>query len=948
MKKLLLLFFIALSAQLSFAQLNVTYISDYGYSQNLNDIWGYAAPDGTEYALVGVRNGFSILSLADPANPFEVAFIPGGATTWRDIKTWGETAYVTCDSCDDGLLVVDLSDLPNSAPSYFVTDVPGLGTLGACHNIYIDEFGYAYLAGCSLNNGGMIYFDCFSTPGTPNYVDLAPNVYAHDVYVRNNKMYASEIYDGQFTIYDVSDKNNTIALGSQTTEFNFTHNAWLSDDGNFLFTTDEQGNAPVGSYDVSDPSNILEMDQFRPIETLGEGVIPHNVHVWNDYIITSYYTDGCIIVDGSRPDNLIEVGNFDTFIPTSTGFDGAWGAYPFLPSGLVLISDIGNGCYILQPNYVRACWLEGFITDGVTGLPIPGATVDIQSTQPNMGASDATGEYKTGQALNGSFEVIYAAPGYISQTITVELENGVLTMQDVQLLPESSNAVSGQIVLVANGNPVDGAMVNMVSDQFFFETTTDLNGNFSFPAVFSGTYQVYAGGWGYHTAVVNQTINETVNNIVVELEEGYSDNFAMDLGWTIVDQAGSGTWELGTPNGTTFQGSPSNPGVDNANDVGTQCYVTGNGGGDAGTDDVDDGVTILTSPVMDLSDYETAQLSYDKWFFNDGGQGNPNDNLLITVSNGNTIVELEDITNSNSSWSNSTFILNDFITLTDNMQVSFETSDSNNSGHLVEAAVDVFNVTELNQVTAPEIAFNITEGCSPLEVTFEGISDIATSFSWSFPGGNPSTSTAQNPTVTFSTPGTFDVSLAIDSPNGSSFAMEENLIVVNGPPVADFSYSISGGNVNFNNTSEGATAYSWEFGDAAGSTSNDASPSFFYPVAGTYEIVLFVSNECGGGVIMETIEINVTSTFDLENTVSLNATPNPFTTALMVDYDYSQMNASVAVLNVFNVVGQKIEQVNINDNKGQVQIGDNLNPGVYFLQLEIDGKVNRSMKLIKQ
>ena len=118
--------------------------------------------------------------------------------------------------------------------------------------------------------------------------------------------------------------------------------------------------------------NIQELDQFKPLITENQGVIPHNVHVWNDWLIISYYTDGCIIVDGSRPDNLIEVGNFDTYIPTTTGFSGAWGAYPFLPSQTVLVSDRGNGCYILEPTYVRACWLEGKVTDADTGDPING------------------------------------------------------------------------------------------------------------------------------------------------------------------------------------------------------------------------------------------------------------------------------------------------------------------------------------------------------------------------------------------------------------------------------------------------------------------------------------------------------------------------------------------------------------------------------------------------
>ena len=112
------------------------------YSEELSDIWGYAAPDGTEYALVGVNNGTSIVSLADPANPTEVGFIQGSSSNWRDIKTYGDYAFVTTEG-PDGLLVIDMTNLPTSFESYYwKPQLPNLGTLNTCHNIYIDEDGW--------------------------------------------------------------------------------------------------------------------------------------------------------------------------------------------------------------------------------------------------------------------------------------------------------------------------------------------------------------------------------------------------------------------------------------------------------------------------------------------------------------------------------------------------------------------------------------------------------------------------------------------------------------------------------------------------------------------------------------------------------------------------------------------------------------------------------------
>lgn len=117
MKRLLFLFSFSLFSTFSFSQLNMSLVGSLSYGVELNDIWGYAAPDGTEYALVGAFNGTSIVSLADPANPIEVDFIPGPGSTWRDIKTWGEYAYVTNET-SNGLLVIDLSNLPGEV-EYF-------------------------------------------------------------------------------------------------------------------------------------------------------------------------------------------------------------------------------------------------------------------------------------------------------------------------------------------------------------------------------------------------------------------------------------------------------------------------------------------------------------------------------------------------------------------------------------------------------------------------------------------------------------------------------------------------------------------------------------------------------------------------------------------------------------------------------------------------------------
>ncbi len=698
MKKIVTLLLVAGLCGLAKAQLNVTLKSTVTYNQDLNDVWGWADPNtGKEIGLIGLREGVSILDVTDASAPIEITIVPGPSSTWRDMKVWEGYAYVTNET-GQGILVIDLTDLENFDENSWFYWAPILddigGTLSSCHNIYIDEFGFAYLAGCNLNGGGNIIVDV-TDPGNPVYVNAAPPVYAHDVYVRDNIMYSSEIYNGALGIYDVSNKNNVVQLASQQTPSSFTHNAWLSDNGNHVFTTDERANAPVTAYDISDLTDIKEVDRYYPIATLGLGVIPHNVHVWEDWLIISYYTDGCIIVDASKPDNMIEVGNFDTWLGGDGGFNGVWGVYPFFPSGTVIATDIDNGAYILEPDYKRACWLEGTVTDAVTGAVLSEANVEIQSSQPNLAVTDINGVYKGGQVIAGTFDVEFSRLGYMDKTLSATLENGELTILNAQLEPLPNFTFSGKVIRKANGNPIPNAVVEVRNDDFTFETQTDGDGNFTLNSVFEGDYDVFGGAWGYHAAAATQTISGGNASMTIELDDGYRDEFAVDLGWQVSGDAATGIWERGIPIGTTSQGGFANPPVDITGDLGQTCYVTGNGGGNAGNDDIDNGTTTLTSPSMDLSGYTNPVLSYYSWFFNGGGSNAPNDALQVRINNGIEEITLETITNSNGSWNDKTeWVLRDWIQVTDNMHLIFESSDLPGSGHLTEAAVDLFEVVE--------------------------------------------------------------------------------------------------------------------------------------------------------------------------------------------------------------------------------------------------------------
>ena len=422
--------------------LNMELLSNLTYPENLSDVWGYVAPNGDEYAIVGTRSTTSIVDLRDPRNPIEVASISGPESPWRDMKQFGEYAYTVADRGTDGLLMIDMSGAPNNITSELwqpelVIDGE-TRTLEACHNIFIDEDGYAYLSGCNLNQGGVLIIDLFSSPGEPQFVSVADDRYSHDVMVQNNIMYSSDIFSGFFSVVDVSDKQNPVTLNTQTTSMFFTHNAWVSADGNYLYTTDERPEGYVDSYDISDLNDIKFLDSFQPIATIGLGTTPHNTHNLNGFLVTSWYSDGVRIIDGNKPDNLIEVAFYDT--------EGSvWGATPFLPSGIVLASDIGTGLHVFEVDYVRAAYLEGNVTDESTGFALGEVAVTIDNPQINSDSTNALGEYKTGLAEPGQVMVTFSALGYVSQTLPATIERGEVTILDVALMPESTTSTKDLI-----------------------------------------------------------------------------------------------------------------------------------------------------------------------------------------------------------------------------------------------------------------------------------------------------------------------------------------------------------------------------------------------------------------------------------------------------------------------------------------------------------------------
>ena len=689
-----------------FSQLNVDSIGHVNYQvlhgTNLNDIWGYTDEMDNEYALVGTEDGVGIVDISTPSAPNEVFWSPGVNSTWRDLKTFGDYAYIT-NEFGGGLQIIDMSPLPSSAA---LTTTNYSGPIGqewtSAHNLYIDENGYCYIFGANRGNKGVIILDVFTDPMNPTEVGVFDNWYVHDGYVANDTMYLGHILDGFLAIVDVVDKANPIVLGTQLTPSTFTHNVWASANGQYAFTTDEVSGGYLGAYDISDPANIFEVDRIQSSPDVGI-IIPHNTHVKGNHIITSYYSDGVVIHDVTYPYNMIEVGNYDTHPDQTSNYDGCWGAYPFFASEIILASDRSEGLFILAPNYTQGCYLEGLVTDATTTSPI--TDVEISFAQNTiLENSNSTGFYATGVANSGNFDVTYSKVSYFPQTVNVDLVNGVIVNQDIQLSAIPTFPFDVTVLDIVSGNPILDVVIRLEAILISEEGLTNGFGVENFNLFYEENYKITIGKWGYVTYCDELFIDASTGSVTVMLKEGIYDDFSFDFGWLAVGTATTGAWERALPLASSVGSAPGN---DENADCGGYAYVTENSENvvpDSG--DIDGGSANLISPVMDLTGYNDPFVIYSRWFYNNYGPFTPDDTLRISVSNGTASVEIDKIGRDPSTffqWVEKRIRLEDFITVTSTMQFFFRADDFDPGINITEAGLDKFMIVNIEELNVEEL-----------------------------------------------------------------------------------------------------------------------------------------------------------------------------------------------------------------------------------------------------
>jgi len=185
--------------------------------------------------------------------------------------------------------------------------------------------------------------------------DIPLITYVHDMFVRNDTIYASCGYQGLY-VFKLNTNNTISQLGSLTTYSGsgYNHASALTPNGQTLVFMDEYpAGLPIKIADVSNLSNI----QLLATTNQFTATTPHNPFmVSNQFCFASSYQDGLQLYDISIPNAPALAGYFDTY-PQGGGntgnwgasaYKGQWGAYPFLPSKTIFALDMTNGVFLLK------------------------------------------------------------------------------------------------------------------------------------------------------------------------------------------------------------------------------------------------------------------------------------------------------------------------------------------------------------------------------------------------------------------------------------------------------------------------------------------------------------------------------------------------------------------------------------------------------------------------
>lgn len=340
---------------------------------DMNDIWGWTDPlDGKEYVLLGRTNGTAFIDISNPTSPVYLGNLNTNTVSslWRDIKVYGNYAFIVSEAGGHGMQVFDLTKLRNvtNPPVNFSADAVYTG-FGNAHNIVINEAtARAYGVGTNTASGGLHIVD-ISNPLNPTILGtFSQDGYTHDAQVvtyigpdaqYQGKEIAFACNENTITIVDVDDPTDATLISTEGYSGSaYTHQGWLTEDHKYFVVGDELDEQQSGVntrtyfFNVEDLNNPFLAGTY----TATTSAIDHNLYIKDGIAYQSNYRAGLRLLDVSNAPNAEEVGFFDLY-PSSdaASFNGTWSNYPYFASGVVAVSHIEEGLFLLMPDLPEPC-----------------------------------------------------------------------------------------------------------------------------------------------------------------------------------------------------------------------------------------------------------------------------------------------------------------------------------------------------------------------------------------------------------------------------------------------------------------------------------------------------------------------------------------------------------------------------------------------------------------
>jgi len=368
---------------------DTTLVGSWAYNNTYNECWGLEV-NGSEIAIIGSTDGTHFFDVTDPANATQVAYVAGayqgGGVIHRDYHDFQGYLYVVCDEGSSSTLqIIDISTLPDSVTTVY--DSNALFTKS--HNIYIDT-ATAKLYACASNTAIDVY--SLSNPTNPTLIFSYPTGgligHVHDAFVRNDTAFFNCGNDGlrvlDFSMVNtMGDQPIALAMLSSYPDAGYNHSGWLNDDGTLYIMQDENHGYDVKILDVSDLSNISVLATFN--SGVDSQSMAHNGIIKGDLVYIPYYHDGLRVFDISDPYNPIQTWEYDTYAPNShASYKGAWGVYPYLPSGNIIVSDMQTGLYIIDVTSGTTHTIETNLKPSIYPIPATNQITIINNTANNF------------------------------------------------------------------------------------------------------------------------------------------------------------------------------------------------------------------------------------------------------------------------------------------------------------------------------------------------------------------------------------------------------------------------------------------------------------------------------------------------------------------------------------------------------------------------------------